>query len=387
MTIDSIKSSLQDHFQTRFHKKGQVFYAPGRVNIIGEHTDYNHGFVMPMAINKGTYIAIAKREDNQLNIFSQNLSEAVSIENINSFNALTEENRWANYAAGIIYFLIQHCALDGHAGADIYIYSDLPMGAGLSSSASLTITVGYAYQAIYNLSCPKRKLAELAQKVEHQFAGTLCGIMDQMVCALAKESHALCLDCDTLTSEQVPCEFENLSFVICDSSVKHSLADSAYNDRRASCELAAHICGEKTLREVAYDKLISCREQMPKESFFCAKHVITENQRVLEAKRAMRAQNWHAFGALMFESHQSLQHDFRVSCDELDYLVELSKHFDGVYGARMTGGGFGGSIVALVEDHRIDEYQEYIQSHYSHQFSLSPKLYISRACQGVRSLM
>lgn len=382
MILAKHSDDLRNHYQSIFNRQDyQCFYAPGRVNLIGEHTDYNNGFVMPLAINMGTTVAIAPRDDTKISVYSKNLDQLDTFDLHHFSNS--EHSQWCRYIGGML-SLIQQSTNDitKVKGADIYISSNLPIGAGLSSSASLTVALGYAYATLYQLEISKTDIAKLAQQVEHQYIGTLCGIMDQMICASAREHHALLIDCQSLNAEHIPFNLTDVSLMICDSNVKHNLAESAYNKRRESCEKVAKIFNIASLRDLTVEQLMASKDLLDIESLQCAKHVVNENHRVLQAANAMKNADWLTLGKLMYASHNSLQYDYKVSCDELDYLVELSISYSGVYGARMTGGGFGGCTIHLVQDHVIDDYQKYLKSAYYKRFNKAPTFYISRAYQG-----
>lgn len=383
MILAKHNDDLHSHYQSIFNRQDyQCFYAPGRVNLIGEHTDYNNGFVMPLAINMGTTVAIAPRDDTKINVYSKNLDQLDRFDLHHFSNS--EHSQWCRYIGGMLSLIQQSTKeITKIKGADIYISSNLPIGAGLSSSASLTVVLGYAYATLYQLKLSKTDIAKLAQQVEHQYIGTLCGIMDQMVCASAREHHALLIDCQSLNAEHIPFNLTDVSLMICDSNVKHNLAESAYNKRRESCEKVAKIFNINSLRELTIEQLMTSKDLLDIESLQCAKHVVNENHRVLQAANAMKNADWLTLGKLMYASHNSLQYDYQVSCDELDYLVELSIAYSGVYGARMTGGGFGGCTIHLVQDHVIDDYQQYLKSAYYKRFNKAPNFCISRAFQGV----
>ncbi|AEB28493.1 galactokinase [Francisella hispaniensis] len=381
--MDCIKDNLTNRFNTLYNKNSQVFFSPGRVNLIGEHTDYNNGFVMPFAINKGTFISIASRDDNIVNVYSENLDDSASF----NIDEIKQElsNLWQNYIKGTINTIKQDFCSD-IKGADIYIFSDLPFGAGLSSSASLNTALAYAYNEIYQLKISKIDLAKIAQKVEHEYIGTKCGLMDQMACLFSQQNAATMIDCNDNHYDNIPFELDNLSVLICDTNIKHNLADSAYNKRRQVCENIARFHSIKSLRELDSQKLEDTKLNFSEEDYKSALHVFTENQRVIEATKAMVAKDWQKLGKLMYQSHNSLKNDYKVSCDELDYLVELSQNFAGIYGARMTGGGFGGSTIHLLPTKFLKDYTSYLEKNYFEKFNIKPSFYISKACQGTCKL-
>ena len=381
--MSCIKDNLVSRFNKLYNTTPEMFFSPGRVNLIGEHTDYNNGFVMPFAINKGTFIAIAKRDDNIVNVYSENLDDSTSFKLAEIKQEIS--NTWQNYIKGT-FNIIKEDFSPNIKGADIYIFSDLPFGAGLSSSASLNTAIAYAYNEIYRLDISKLNLAKIAQKVEHDYIGTKCGLMDQMACIFSQENSATMIDCDSDKHNNIPFELDELSVLIADTNIKHNLADSAYNKRRQVCENIAKFNNIKSLRELDDQKLEHTKANFSEEDYKLALHVFTENQRVSDATKAMQNKDWQSLGKLMYQSHNSLKNDYKVSSDELDYLVDLSRQFDGVYGARMTGGGFGGSTIHLLPSKMLKEYSNYLESNYYAKFNIRPNFYISKACQGTHNI-
>ena len=373
MTKEQLITSFQKHFKTT----PEIYFSPGRVNIIGEHTDYNNGYVMPIAINMGTFVAIAKRNNTNVNVYSKNLEDSVSfkLEDIQ----IKIENSWQNYIKGTLKAIEQK--IDSNLqGADIYIYSNLPFGAGLSSSASLTTAICYAYNDLYSLNLSKLDIAKISQAVEHNFIGTKCGIMDQMACVYSIENNATLIDCNDYSIKNISFEIDDKCLLICDTNIKHNLADSAYNKRREVCENIARFNKIKTLRKLK--TLKNTKENFSTDDYNKAKHVFTENQRVLDSAKAMQNKNWQKLGELMYQSHFSLKDNYEVSSDELDYLVELAQKFDGVYGARMTGGGFGGCTIHLLDESKFEKYKVYLKNKYQSKFGIEPFFYISKASKG-----
>lgn len=381
--MSCIKDNLINRFKTIYNSTPEIFFSPGRVNVIGEHTDYNNGFVMPFAINKGTFIAIAKIDDNIVNVYSENLDDSTSFDLAEIKQEIS--NTWQNYIKGTLN-IIKEDFSPNIKGADIYIFSDLPFGAGLSSSASLNTAIAYAYNEIYRLDISKLNLAKIAQQVEHNYIGTKCGLMDQMACIFSQENSATMIDCDDDKHNNISFELDELSVLIANTNIKHNLADSAYNKRRQVCENIAKFNNIKSLRELDNQMLEHTKANFSEEDYKLALHVFTENQRVVDATRAMQTKDWQSLGKLMYQSHNSLKNDYRVSSDELDYLVDLSRQFDGVYGARMTGGGFGGSTIHLLPSKMLKEYSNYLESNYYAKFNIRPNFYISKACQGTHKI-
>lgn len=378
-----IKSHLNNNFRKLYDQTPTLYFSPGRVNLIGEHTDYNNGFVMPLAISMGTYVAISKRDDQVINIYNENLDENLSF-NLNHIK-VELSNTWQNYAIGLFNIIVNDYSKNVR-GANFYIFSDLPFGAGLSSSASFTTALGYAYNDIYQLNLSKFGLAIIAQKVEHDYIGTKCGLMDQMACIFSQKNTATIIDLDNHEYKNIPFDLNEVCLLICDTNIKHSLAESAYNNRRKNCKAIAKFNSINSLRELDKELLAKTKNSFSIEDYNLALHVFTENQRVLDAAEAMRSTNWSELGKLMYQSHTSLKDNYKVSCDELDYLVELAKSYDQVYGARMTGGGFGGSTIHLIPVNILEYYKNYLEKNYYEKFNIKPTFYISKASQGAHKL-
>ena len=379
---------LRSEFQSRFNCEPRFFRAPGRVNLIGEHTDYNGGFVLPMAIERGTTVAAAAREDRKIFVRSVNLNETGEID----LNAPEQKLRgsWLDFVEGVARILERRGAK--LRGADLLIDSDVPTGAGLSSSAALEISVGLALSEIFGSPIEKVQLALVGQAAEHEFVGAKVGIMDQYVSALGRKNHALLIDCRSLEAEQIPFATQEAAIVICDSKVKHQLAASEYNTRRAECEEAVEILREflpgiTQLRDVGVGDFEKYAEDLPTIIRKRCRHVVTENERALNAAEALKKNDLTEFGHLMWLSHVSLRDDYEVSCRELDVLVEIASHCEGVLGGRMTGGGFGGSTVNLVRRESVENFTEKIRDEYRRQTNIEPAIYISGPADGARELV
>ncbi len=369
-------------FQSHFGGTPTVFAAPGRVNLIGEHTDYNDGFVFPMAINFYTRVAVTPRHDRNLQIWSENMQETIlfSLDSNQS-----RRNHWSDYVAGVANELEkQGVALPG---ADLYIDSQVPVGSGLSSSAAIEMATALALTHSANVSLEKKELALLGQRAENRFVGMNCGIMDQFISTHAESGHALMLDCRSLDFTQVPLKSNTVRIVVCNSMVKHELASSEYNKRRAECEegvrlLSAQLPGITHLRDVSLSQFNRLQFELPAIVAKRCRHVISENQRVLHSQTCLAANDLAGFARLMNESHNSLRDDYEVSCGELDLLVDLARSHTACLGSRMTGGGFGGCTVNLVRLDQVDAFIEQIQSAYSFRTGLHPQVYICMPSQG-----
>ena len=361
-----------------------VVQAPGRVNLIGEHTDYNDGFVMPSAIQFHTTVAIAGRADDRLVVSSENYGEQIEF----SLAELPPVARkhWSDYVVGVAAKLKERGVRV--AGANLLIRGDVPQGAGLSSSASLEVAACRAFLELARENMDGAEVALLCQRAENEFVGARCGIMDQFISVHGQKDHALLLDCRNLEYSQQPLP-GNVRLVICNTMVRHSLAGGEYNLRRQECEAGARYFagkrdGVKALRDVSMKDFRKCAEALPETTRKRCRHVISENGRVIEAADALRQHDLAKFGRLMGESHASLRNDFEVSCRELDVMVELAQQVHGVYGARMTGGGFGGCTVNLVEAERVEEFKARIDAGYERATGRRPEVHVCTASDGVR---
>lgn len=386
MTVKS--QILQTEFSGRFGREARLFSAPGRVNLIGEHTDYNGGFVLPMAIEFQTTVAASVRADRKIRVRSLNLNEEREID----LDAPEKKLRgsWLDYVEGVARILERRGAK--LRGADLLISSDVPSGAGLSSSAALEISVGLALTEISDSPIDKVQLALIGQAAEHEFVGANVGIMDQYISALGEKGHALLIDCRSLEAEQFPLNLEDLTIVICNSNVKHEIAASEYNLRRRECERGVEILREflpgiSQLRDVGIEDFKKYATHLPEIIRKRCRHIITENARTLRAVEALKNDDFAEFGRLMWQSHASLRDDFEVSCKELDLLVEIAKECRFVLGARMTGGGFGGSTVNLVPRRNLSEFTERISSRYKNQTNIEADVYVSGAADGAKELV
>ncbi|MBV9669655.1 MAG: galactokinase [Acidobacteriales bacterium] len=383
--MDVVAHTYQQFCQ-RFDGPPRLFYAPGRVNLIGEHTDYNDGFVLPAAISFGTCVAIRNRQDAALVLYSTEFGDQTTI---NLEEPPTHYKRgWSDYVHGVALVLQQ----SGHRvrGADILVHGNVPIGAGLSSSASIEVAAALAFTAANELSISSKDLALICQRAENEFVGTRCGIMDQFVSVHGQPESALLLDCRSLHFEIVPIP-SGVSLVICNSMVKHNLAAGEYNTRRAECEEGVRLLKQSlpritALRDVSSADLEQHRDLLPATVYRRCRHVVTENERVLSAVQALRSGDLQLVGKLMGESHSSLRDDYEVSCVELDMLVELASSLPGIIGARMTGGGFGGCTINLVQDQAVEAFRSGIKSGYQDRIGIAPEVYVSAAAAGAREI-
>jgi galactokinase len=380
------RNNLAATFSEKFGGIPRVFRAPGRVNLIGEHTDYNDGFALPAAIDRYTWVAIGPRNDAALHVFSENLQQAAEI-NLHEKNPVAK-NRWPDYVQGVA-VMLQASGVELR-GADLLIQSNVPSGSGLSSSAALEVSVGTALLAQANQEIAKIELAKLCQRAENDFVGARCGIMDQFAACFARAGHAILLDCRSLEGASLPLP-ANISIVICNTMVKHEHSGGEYNARRAQCEEGVELLKKwnprvNALRDVSIGELEAHRSDLSKVIYRRCRHVISENARVLDTVKALREKHLTAIGSLLAESHRSLREDFEVSCRELDVMVDLARKCEGIIGARMTGGGFGGCTINFVETEQVEAFCESISAGYKTATRKTPEIYVSSAGEGASEI-
>ncbi len=380
----SIIQRTVDAFQTEIDSKvaPRLFQAPGRVNLIGEHTDYNDGFVLPAAIDRRVIVAARPRDDAMVNVYALDFDERDSFDAREPISRQPEK-AWANYIRGMAWSLAREGRRPG--GMDAVIAGDVPIGAGLSSSAAIEVAIGYTFLELAGVDIDLPSLALAAQRAENDFVGMRCGIMDQFISCLGQADHALLIDCRELRFHAAPLP-ARAAVVIVDSGVHRGLKDMEYNARRAECETAATHFEVRALRDIDEKALRSRAHELSPVVRRRARHVITENARTLSAAEAMKTNDLPALGRLMTASHQSLRDDFEVSAPELDLLVEIALRHDGVYGARLTGAGFGGCIVALVDRSEVDGLTAAIHEHYPEETGREPAIYICKASDGVSEI-
>ncbi len=367
------------------HPPALLAHAPGRVNLIGEHTDYNDGFVLPCAIDFGTVAACAPRNDNLVRVLALDQGNAVDQFDLDAPIGPRSDANWPNYPRGVLKLL--QAAGWSFGGADIVICGDVPQGAGLSSSASLELAILQAFKAMYRLDAlDGTTMALIAQRAENQFVGCNCGVMDQLISALGQSEHALLIDCRSLAVEPVPIPTE-LAVMIVHSRVERGLVDSAYNQRRAQCEQAARHFGLASLRDLDLSTLLAHGDELDPVVFRRARHVLSENQRVLHARDALVANDLARLGQWMAASHASMRDDFEITVPAIDQLVAiLQSSIDSHGGARMTGGGFGGCVMALLPLERVAAARAAVDAHYRSPTGLPALMYLCRASAGARVL-
>ena len=382
---------LRNAFQTVFGAEADhTFFSPGRINLIGENTDYNGGHVFPAAITLGTYGAARKREDKLLRFFSANFEDKgiieVPLENLQ----FEEEHNWTNYPKGVLHFL-QEAGHTIDVGMDVYVYGNIPNGSGLSSSASLEMLTGVIAETIYGLKVDRVELVKIGKQTENHFIGVNSGIMDQFAIGMGADQRAIYLDTNTLEYDLVPLDLKDNVVVIMNTNKRRELIDSKYNERRAECETAVSELQAKldiqTLGELdvwdfdTYSYLIKDENRIKR-----ARHAVLENQRTLQARKALEEGDLEAFGRFMNASHVSLEHDYEVTGLELDTLVHTAWEQEGVLGARMTGAGFGGCAIALVNKDKVEAFEEAVGKRYEEIVGYAPSFYIAEVAAGTRVL-
>lgn len=387
-----IKGLIED-FKTLYKYEGdvKVFFSPGRVNLIGEHTDYNGGFVFPCALDFGTFAVAVKKNDNIFRMYSKNFENLGIIEF--SLDRLINEPQddWANYPKGVIKTFLE-AGFNINSGFDVLFYGNIPNGAGLSSSASIELATSVILKDLFNLDVDMISMVKLSQKAENKFIGVNCGIMDQFAIGMGKKDNAILLDCNTLNYQYAPVVLNGASIVIANTNKKRGLADSKYNERRGSCEAAVKVLNEngidiKYLGELSVERfneikhLITDEEQLKR-----ATHAVTENERTKVAVEKLNAGDIEAFGQLMNQSHISLRDDYEVTGFELDSLVEAAWEAEGVIGARMTGAGFGGCTVSIVKDEFIESFKKSVGEKYTAKTGLVADFYVAKIGDGSRKL-
>ncbi len=373
--------SLRSKFNEVFKKEKLYFFAPGRVNLIGEHTDYNGGHVFPCALSFGTHCVFCKRDDKKIHLHSLNFPEKGIIETDLDNISYSKEQDWANYPLGVIKTLQNH-GYNINQGFELMFWGDIPNGAGLSSSASIELATAVAMNEVFSLCIPQVELVKFCQEAENKFVGMNCGIMDQFAIGMGKEGHAILLDCNTLDYEYAPLDLKGLSIVIMNTNKRRELADSKYNERRGECERALQALqtrlnikslGELSSAEFEANKHLIENPVEQKR----AKHAVYENERTLQAVQKLKEGDVETFGKLMNASHKSLQEDYEVTGKELDTLVEAAWAQQGVLGARMTGAGFGGCAIALVKDPHVKNFIDRVGQTYLDKTGLKADFYIA----------
>ena len=373
---------LKKTFSNLFNAEPLIFRSPGRVNIIGEHTDYNQGFVLPAAIDKASYVALSQRNDNKIVLYSALFDKQIecSLESV-----IPLKDGWPNYILGVVNELQKGNAKI--SGFNLVLDGDVPLGAGLSSSASVECAVAFGLNKLFDLKLSPLALAFIAQKAEHHFAGVMCGIMDQFASVFGKKDHALKLDCRSMEFEYIPLDLQGYKILLLNTNVEHALASTEYNIRRQQCEegvkiIKSHHENVESLRDVTREMLDTYVKDVDDEIYSKCKYVLEENERLLSAVKALQKGDLLSLGKNMFASHDGLQAMYKVSCPELDYLVDYVRSNSAVAGARMMGGGFGGCTINLVKEEAIDDLLPVISADYKKNMGRDLSFYIAETANG-----
>lgn len=390
LTLDELFDIVVRGFSEHYGRNPRwVVAAPGRVNIIGEHTDYNDGFVLPMAIEKYTVIAadLANSGSEGQIQWTCGVTKKSAVIKIEKPVSKAEKGNWTNYIRGVINGFLELGA--EIPSLDVFMFSTVPIGGGVSSSAALEVSAATLLEAVTGKQLDKVQKALLCQKAEHTYAGMPCGIMDQFISALGEKDHLLLIDCRDRSYKLIKMDDPAVSVLVFNTNVKHKLVGGEYAQRRSQCEKAAQVLGVKALRDATMKLLEENRSKLEPVVYNRAKHVIEENERTVEATKLIESSNWTNAGELLYASHYSLKDLYEVSCRELDIVVEAAKKIGidgGVYGCRMTGGGFGGCAIALVKTALVNQVAEKLVSEYTKQTGITPSLFVSRPSQGATVL-
>lgn len=376
------KNLVKTIFLKTFNEEPVIVCSPGRVNLIGEHTDYNMGFVLPAAINKAAYVALTKREDDKIFIVAADLDESFTTE---VSNLVYSDKGWPNYVICIVEQLQK--INKNFGGFNAVISGDVPLGAGMSSSAALECATVFGLNHVFNLGLEKMEMVKLAQKAENEFVGVNCGIMDQFASVFGKQGHVVKLDCRSLEYEYVPFELEGIKIVLFDSMVKHSLASSEYNVRTSQCGEGVSIIQQKypevkTLRDATIEMVEECLANESNDIYDRCKYVVEENNRLLAACEDLKENKLADFGQKMYETHAGLSELYEVSCPELDFIVSCTKKEGGILGARMMGGGFGGCVITLVKEDQLEGIVKRIKEAYFNKMNIGMNVYITQIENG-----
>lgn len=379
--MNEIAERIKDRFSQKFNTVPLLYFSPGRINLIGEHIDYNDGFVMPAAINKGVYYAVAPNESNTINFYSLDYDEDYSV----ALNDVKRSEGWKNYVLGVVNeFLLLGKPIKGF---DCVFAGDIPAGAGMSSSAAVEAGMAFSINELFNCGLNRARLALLCQRAEHTYPGVKCGIMDMYASLYGKKDHVLLLDCKNITHEYFPLQLQGYKIVLLNSKVHHTLASGEYNVRRQRCEEGLAVLKKglhiHSFRDITDAEMISPhKEKMKPEVYACCKYVVEEIQRTQQAAALLQQNDLAGFGRLMFETHEGLSQLYKVSCPELDFLAAQAKANNQVIGARMMGGGFGGCTINIVAEHAVNEFTEQVSDAYNKAFGILPEVYLVETGEG-----
>lgn len=369
----NMSQRVQEEFAQRYGAGARFYASPGRINLIGEHTDYNLGFVLPAAVDKAIYLAVAPTGADRSRLYSIDFDQELQFD---LTGGEKPQEQWACYIYGVVQEMMKRGARPGNF--DCVLGGDVPLGAGMSSSAALESVVGYAVNDLFGLGFDRADLAKIGQMTEHNYIGVRCGIMDQFASLFGRCGQVIRLDCRSLEYEMTPFDPQGYRLVLIDSMVKHSLASSEYNVRRAQCEagvaaVARHAAGVESLRDVTREMLDTYRSEMDELTYRRCAYVIDENRRLLDGCGLLKRGDYKGFGEKMFGSHEGLSKEYNVSCRELDFIADIARSTDGVIGARMMGGGFGGCVINLVEESVHDSYLDEVKGRFEREFGLTPR--------------
>lgn len=376
----NLAEHIKGLFINKFGNNPILVSAPGRINLIGEHTDYNEGFVFPAAIDKSNIVAISKSDSELCTVYANDLNEEYQF-TLDDLKPLTS-NSWINYVIGVVAETVKY-------GSSIHPFNlifggDIPVGAGLSSSAALENSIVFGLNELFQLKISKREMIFISQKAEHNYAGVKCGIMDQFTSMYGIEDHALLLDCRSLEYEPFKVDFNNYKLVLVNSNVSHSLAENAYNERRSVCEKVASLLNVKALRDASINDLNELKQVLTEGEYQKALYIIQENLRVKKAVELLKENELKAFGDLLFEAHVGMKDQFKISCAELDFLVDKAKENPWVIGSRMIGGGFGGCTLNIVDKKGVDDFVVQIKAAYLEKFELECSVYFVKLSNGTQ---
>jgi galactokinase len=380
-----VAEQIRRQFREKYNNDPLLIAAPGRVNLIGEHTDYNEGFVLPGAVDKKMYVAMAKNNTDTVNVYASQFNESYSF----PLEGIKPVDGWMNYLLGVTYHILDKGKTIG--GVDVIIDGDVPVGAGMSSSAALTSAYGFALNEIFGLGFSRMDLAFIGQKTEHTFVGVMCGIMDQFASLHGKKGHVMKLDCRSLAYEYIPFDFPDYNIVLVNSMVSHSLAGSEYNVRRQQCEegvaiLKKHYPQINSLRDVNLDVLGLHRHELSDIVYDRCWYVVSEEQRLIKGCAALQQGDLTTFGQMMNATHQGLSKQYSVSCTELDFLAERAGFIEGVVGSRMMGGGFGGCTINIVRKEAVEQFTDKIQKAFHQLFRETPLVYVTQIEDGAKAI-
>jgi galactokinase len=382
MKKKALIKKVANAFQEKFNQTPFLFFSPGRINLIGEHTDYNDGFVFPAAINKGIVVGIQKNNKDHCSAYSMDLDEQVdfSISEIKSI----ENGHWKNYVLGVIAETAKKHEISRNF--DLAFAGNIPLEAGLSSSAALENSIVFGLNTLFELGMTKKEMIFISQKAEHNYAKVNCGIMDQYAGMFGKKNSAILLDCRNLEASIVHIDFKEYAILLINSKVKHRLAETVYNQRRLVCENSAEILNVKSLRDVSESDLLTIKGKLSEDDYQKVLFIIQENERVIKAAESIAANDFESLGKLFYASHNGLQHQFKVSCDELDFLVDATKENKNIIGSRMMGAGFGGCTINLIRKDKKAAIKEEITALYHEKFNKIPSIYSVKMSDGVKKV-